>query len=218
MSLLCKDAKAPLASTNDLATCPWCKTKSDSDTSTQVQCQGCNMLFTRVVELDDLSLPQQPSSSRQTPLFGQPSFNVQLPPDWAAKRKGKRRNSSGNARPLKKSQYDSESHNKKRGYHDDDENEEIESDDEDVAALCASRWYLAEKGSKFSRFCRQGKVPLRRVFQLLACPLYSQPPRAFLLNPHLAAKLPMSSHPARMVVRWKIPNVPRGPNSDTKEA
>jgi len=87
-----------------------------------------------------------------------------------------------------------------------------------LAALCASRWYLAEKELKFSRFCRQGKVPLRRGFQLLVSPLYSQPPRAFLLNPHLAAKLPTSSYLVRMVVRWKIPNVPRGPNSDTKEA
>lgn len=131
MSLLCKDANQTSATDSQLATCPWCKTESDSDTSTQVQCRGCNMFFTRVVELDDLALPPHPSgNSREAPEFGRPSFNVQLPPGWTNKKRGKRPRDGGdtwnsNKRPK--------SNTKKRSYNDKDD--DVESDDEDIDGL-----------------------------------------------------------------------------------
>lgn len=45
------------------------------------------MFFTRVVEIDDITLPPKPSHSRDVPRFGQPSFNVPIPPDMLHRRK-----------------------------------------------------------------------------------------------------------------------------------
>lgn len=136
MSLLCKDADRTSASNVQLATCPWCKTKSDSDTSTQVQCRSCNMFFTRVVELDDMALPPNPSgSSREAPEFGRPSFNVQLPPGWtgkqAKKRPGDGDGTRGSNKRFKPNSYPS----KKRNHEDEDEDDVVASDDEDVDGL-----------------------------------------------------------------------------------
>jgi hypothetical protein len=111
MSLLCKDSEPDAAGTATIptATCPWCKTDSHSDTSTQVQwyvplpcfplglkmilkltsanTRHCNMFFTRVVEIDDMILPPKPSHPREIPRFGQPSFNVPIPPERLNRRK-----------------------------------------------------------------------------------------------------------------------------------
>lgn len=133
MSLLCKDTDTTTESTNSqLATCPWCKTESDSDTSTQVQCRNCNMFFTRVVELDDMVLPPQPLGSRKAPQFGRPSFDVQVPPGWG--KGAKRRKSDDASKPRKRTKNDS-SRSGKRDRGDDGEGEDIESDDEDVSGL-----------------------------------------------------------------------------------
>ena len=131
MSVLCKDANQMLAVDSQLATCPWCKTESDSDTSIQVQCRGCNMFFTRVVELDDMALPSHPSgNSRQAPEFGQPSFNVQLPPGWTDKKKKKRPRDGDDTEGSNKRP---KSNTKKRSYNDEDD--DVESDDEDIDGL-----------------------------------------------------------------------------------
>ncbi|KAK1831657.1 hypothetical protein QBC39DRAFT_350580 [Podospora conica] len=89
MSLLCKDSESSAADSTAVktATCPWCKTDSYSDTSAQVQCRQCNMFFTRVVELDELKLPPKPSHPWERPLFGQPSFNVPIPPEILKRRR-----------------------------------------------------------------------------------------------------------------------------------
>ena len=134
MSLLCKESEQAPASTGELATCPWCKTESDSDTSTQVQCRNCNMFFTRIVELEDVALPPQPSSSiRQAPRFGLPSFNVQLPPDWTRKQKRKRPKHDNDTKASSK-RFKSGASSKKRS-RDDGEDVEMESDDEDIDGL-----------------------------------------------------------------------------------
>jgi hypothetical protein len=111
MSLLCEGSEYDAAGIPNVqtATCPWCKTDSCSDTSTQVQwyvplpcfplglekilkltstnSQQCNRFFTRVVEIDDILLPPKPSHPREIPRFGQPSFNVPIPPEMLNRRK-----------------------------------------------------------------------------------------------------------------------------------
>lgn len=47
----------------------------------------CNMFFTRVVEIEDMILPPKPSPPRGIPRFGQPSFNVPIPPEMLNRRK-----------------------------------------------------------------------------------------------------------------------------------
>lgn len=45
------------------------------------------MFFTRVVEIEDVTVPPKPSHPRDAPRFGQPSFNVPIPPEMLNRRK-----------------------------------------------------------------------------------------------------------------------------------
>jgi len=60
---------------------------------------------------------------------------------------------------LKKPRYDSEFHNKKRGYQDDDEDEEIESDDEDVGGLMRVTVVSRRKRIKVFQVLPSGEGP-----------------------------------------------------------
>ncbi|KAK4210533.1 hypothetical protein QBC37DRAFT_292254 [Rhypophila decipiens] len=136
ISLLCKDAEAKAehgTPGGHLATCPWCKTQSGSDTSTQVQCQGCNMFFTRVVELEDIVLPPQPSTGWRAPEFGRVSFDVPRPSDEATAKRKRRHDHDSWERAQKRPKYATLGHRKRN--RDGDEDMDLESDDEDINGL-----------------------------------------------------------------------------------
>ncbi|KAM7192580.1 hypothetical protein V8F20_008789 [Naviculisporaceae sp. PSN 640] len=157
MSLLCKDplVKAKHETTGGhLASCPWCKTVSGSDTGTQVQCQSCNMFFTRIVELEDMALPPQPSPGRKAPQFGRVSFDVQSSPDWTRTKKRRQYEDGYLDSAQKKHKHDS-SDNQKRN-RDDDDDLEPESDDEDVSGLVRVAVVSRRKRIKVFRTPKQG--------------------------------------------------------------
>ncbi|KPM44405.1 hypothetical protein AK830_g2141 [Neonectria ditissima] len=76
MSLKCRDAQKG-TDKRQLSSCPRCQTPSPSKTGVEVQCQTCNMFFTRIVELDDDEVPPVVASAPR-PLppvrFGEASF------------------------------------------------------------------------------------------------------------------------------------------------
>lgn len=157
MSLLCKDPNQTSATDGRLATCPWCKIESDSDTSTQVQCRSCNMFFAREVELDDMAIPLHPSgSAREAPKFGRPSFNVQLPPGWTENQRKKRPRDGDGIRNPSKRLKSNLSCNRKRSYNDEDS--EVESDDEDVNGLARVTVVSRRKRIKVFQVSTSGRI------------------------------------------------------------